>query len=116
LVDYSKVDHSGESDNELANMMMETINNMLIEMYATLAHAEMKKREKRQTEGIRAMKERGEWEKYGRPKAIDYNLFEKEYAKVMTKDLRPFECMKRLGLTKPTFYRYKKRYEGNLKN
>ena len=43
-------------------MMMETINNMLVEMYATFAHAEMQKREKRQREGIASMKERGEWQ------------------------------------------------------
>ncbi|HYF84581.1 MAG TPA: hypothetical protein VEB00_16385 [Clostridia bacterium] len=105
LVDYTKMEDC------TGTMIMEAINNMLIEMYATFAHAEMQKREKRQTEGIQAMKERGEWEKYGRPKAIDYKTFEKEYNKVISKELKPFECMKQLGLTKPTFYRYKKQYE-----
>lgn len=105
LVDYSKM------DNDMATMIMQTINNMLIEMYATFAHAEMQKREKRQREGIQSMKERGEWEKYGRPKAIDYKAFEKEYSRVVSKEIKPFECMKLLGLTKPTFYRYKKEYE-----
>lgn len=105
LVDYSKM------DNNMASMIMETINNMLVEMYATFAHAEMQKREKRQQEGIQAMKARGEWEKYGRPKAIDYKTFEKQYSRVVSGELKPFECMKQLGLTKPTFYRYKKQYE-----
>lgn len=105
LVDYSKM------DNSMATMIMETINNMLIEMYATFAHAEMQKREKRQKEGIQAMKERGEWEKYGRPKAIEYEVFLKAYIKVEAGKLKPFECMKQLGMTKPTFYRYKMQYQ-----
>ncbi|MDR2146245.1 MAG: recombinase family protein [Tannerella sp.] len=98
-------------ENSLADMLMETINNMLIEMYATFAHAEMIKREKRQREGIEAMKERGEWHKYGRPKAIDFKKFAVEYKKVIDGTLRPFECMRLLGMKKPTFYKYVKRYK-----
>ena len=56
-------------DNSMAQMIMETINNMLIELYATLAQAEIEKKEKRQQEGIAAKKARGEWGDYGRPKA-----------------------------------------------
>ena len=56
LVDYSVMDDA------MSNMILETVNNMLIEMYATFAHAEMLKREKRQREGIQAMKDRGEWD------------------------------------------------------
>ncbi|QNU66716.1 recombinase family protein [Ruminiclostridium herbifermentans] len=105
LVEYSKM------DNTMATMIMETINNMLVEMYATFAHAEMQKREKRQKEGIQAKKVRGDWQDYGRPKAIDYRVFENEYKKVVDGEMKPFECMKKLGMTKPTFYRYKKQYE-----
>ena len=64
LVDYSSM------KDDMAAMMMETINNMLIEMYDSFAHAEMMKRQNRQTEGIQAMKERGEWDKYGRPSTV----------------------------------------------
>ena len=95
-------------EDSLADMLMETINNMLIEMYATFAHAEMFKREKRQREGIQAMKERGEWHKYGRPKAIDFRKFSREYKRVLDGELRPFECMRLLGMKKPTFYHYVK--------
>ena len=105
LVDYSSLDKG------MASMMMDTINNMLVEMYATFAHAEMQKREKRQKEGIQAMKERGEWGRYGRPKAMDFNLFVKAYKDVEEGIVKPFECMKQLGMTKPSFYRYKKKYE-----
>ena len=108
LVDYSAM------DNTLANMLMETINNMLIEMYATLAHAEMLKREKRQREGIQAMKDRGEWDKYGRPEAIDYKKFAAVYKKVAEGELEPFQCMRLLGMKKSTFYKYVKQYKGNV--
>ena len=56
LVDLSSM------ENSLARMMMETINNMMIELYASMAQAEIEKKEKRQREGIEAKKARGEWE------------------------------------------------------
>jgi DNA invertase Pin-like site-specific DNA recombinase len=98
-------------ENSLADMIMETINNMLIEMYATFAHVEMIKRTKRQSEGIQAMKERGEWDKYGRPEVINFKKFSAEYSKVIAGELRPFECMKLLGMKKPTFYKYARQYK-----
>lgn len=42
-----------QMENNLAKMMIETINNMMIELYASMAQAEMEKKEKRQKEGIR---------------------------------------------------------------
>ena len=105
LVDYSAL------DNTMANMIMETINNMLVEMYATFAHAEMMKREKRQKEGIQAKKERGEWDKYGRPPIMDYTRFSEEYTKVIDGTLKPFECMKMLEMKKATFYKYAAQYK-----
>lgn len=108
LVDYSTMESS------LASMLMDTINNMLIEMYATIAHAEMLKREKRQSEGIQAMKDRGEWDKYGRPVAMDYEMFKKEYSKVQAGHIRPFELMKQLGIAKSTYYKYAKQVKDEL--
>ena len=49
-------------DNAMARMVVETINNMLIELYAAMAEAEIEKKEKRQREGIQAKKDRGEWD------------------------------------------------------
>jgi len=43
------------------------------------------------------MKERGEWDKYGRPKAIDFGKFSREYSKVMDGKLR--------NLTKKEFFK-----------
>ena len=115
LVDYSKVDFSSDSDINMADMIMETINNMLIEMYATFAHSEMLKREKRQREGIKAKKDRGEWDDYGRPKAIEYKKFAAEYRKVVDGELKPFECMRLLNMKKATFYKYAKLYKDAAK-
>ncbi|MDF2537162.1 MAG: recombinase family protein [Herbinix sp.] len=108
LVDYGKL------DNGMAAMLMETINNMLIEMYATFAHAEMLKRETRQKQGIQAMKDRGDWDNYGRPVVMDYKKFASEYTKVVDGQIKPFELMKQLGMAKATYYKYAKRYKQEL--
>lgn len=104
------VDHRN-LENSMATMIMETVNNMLIEMYTVFAQVEIEKKEKRQREGIQAKKDRGEWSDYGRPKVMDFEIFKREYQKVIDGELKPFECMKMLGLTKPTFYRYKQQLE-----
>ena len=104
LMDLSKL------DNAMARMLMETINNMLIELYAAMAQAEIEKKEKRQREGIDAKKNRGEWDDYGRPAIMSQEEFSKQYKKVLSGELRPFELMKQLGMSKSTFYRYVKEY------
>lgn len=105
LQDLSKL------ENSMAKLIMDTINNMLIELYATMAQAEIEKKEKRQREGIEAKRARGEWDDYGRPRAIDFEVFKEQYQKVVNGEVKPFECMRALGMTKPTFYRYKKQFE-----
>ncbi len=105
LIDYSKL------DNSMASMLMETINNMLIEMYATFAHAEMLKRELRQKQGIQAMRDRKEWDKYGRPATMDYDKFKQEYKKVVSGQIKPFELMRQLDMKKSTYYKYAKRFK-----
>ena len=100
LMDISKL------DNAMARMLMETINNMLIELYAAMAQAEIEKKEKRQKEGIQAKKERGEWDDYGRPAKMKLEDFAHEYLKVESGEIRPFEVMRKLGMSKTTFYRY----------
>lgn len=98
-------------NNDMAKMMLETINNMMLELYASMAQAEIEKKEKRQREGIEAKKLRGEWEDYGRPRSMDFNAFCKEYKRVINGEIRPFALMNELNLTRATFYRYKKQYE-----
>ncbi len=100
-------------DNVMARLIMETINNMLIELYAAMAQAEIEKKEKRQKEGIEAKKARGEWDDYGRPAVITVEEFAKEYQKVATGEMRPFQLMKQLGMSKATFYRYVKKSQSS---
>ena len=94
-------------ENTMATMIMETINNMLIELYATMAQAEIEKKEKRQREGIEAKKARGEWDDYGRPRVMSIKDFSTAFKLVQNGQKKPFELMRELGMTKPTFYRYK---------
>lgn len=103
LIDLSSM------DNAMARMIMETINSMLIEIYAAMAQAEIEKKEKRQKEGIQAKKERGEWDDYGRPVLISDERFINEYEKVISGEIRPFQLMKQLGISKATYYRYVER-------
>lgn len=100
-------------DNSMANMMLETINNMLIEMYASLAEAEITKKEKRQREGIEQKKLRGEWDEYGRPRVMNPKDFVIAYEKVKCGEMRPFELMRTLDMKKSTYYKYKKLYCDN---
>ena len=100
LMDISKL------DNTMAQMLMETVNNMLIELYAAMAQAEIEKKEKRQREGIEAKKARGDWDDYGRPSAIDIENFKIHYQRVIDGQMRPTELMKQLGISKSTYYRY----------
>ena len=93
-------------DNAMARMLIETINNMFIELYAAMSQLEIKEKEKCQKEGIQAKKERGEWDDYGRPAIITTEEFAKEYSKIIDGIIRPFELMKQLGMNKSTFYRY----------
>ncbi len=95
---------------DTARIMAETINNIMIELYTSLAEAEMHKREKRQREGIEQKRIRGEWDDYGRPRAMKAENFFKEYKEAETSGIHPFELMRKLGLSKSTYYRYRKEY------
>lgn len=84
---------------------------MMIELYASMAEAEMHKKQKRQKEGYEALKARGEWDKLGRPAAIDYKEFCKQYERVLAGKVKPFDLIKELKVSQSTYYRYKKRYD-----
>lgn len=99
LMDLSKM------DNSLQAMMLETINNMMLELYASMAQAEIEKKEKRQREGIKAKKKRGEWEDYGRPSIEKPDNWDAVIAQWKEKEITAVEAMKRLGLKKTSFYK-----------
>lgn len=105
------IDTSGMEDS-LAAMLMDTINNMMLEMYAAFAQAEMEKRKTRQREGIQAMRERGEWGRYGRPKRMPQHEFDRIYQeRVIDGKMRPFEFMRQTDLKMSTYYRYKRAFD-----
>ena len=95
-------------DNSMAQMIMETINNLLIEFYATMAQAEIEKKEKRQQEGIAAKKARGEWEEYGRPKAQKPDNWDEVITKWQNGEITAVKAMELTGLKKTTFYKLAK--------
>lgn len=105
LMDISKM------DNELAQLMLSTINNMMIELYVSMAEAEMHKKEKRQREGLEELRKKGEWDKMGRPRKMSQVVFDYHYERVVNGEISPFKLMKELGLTKSTYYNYKKAYD-----
>ena len=92
-------------DNSMAKMIMETINNMLIELYATMAQAEIEKKEKRQQEGIEAKKARGEWSDYGRPKAEKPSNWDEVIERWKAGEITAVKAMELTGTKKTTFYK-----------
>lgn len=97
------------SENKTAALMIDMINNLLFELYSSMAQAEIEKKEKRQRGGIAAKKARGEWSDYGRPSVMSIDDFKEAYKAVQAGEKKPFELMRELGMTKPTFYRYVKK-------
>ena len=93
---------------ELSKLLIDTVNSILIELCAVQAESEYTRIKKRQAEGILAKKERGEWQDYGRPRAMSLSKFAEQYRRVLSKEIRPFQLMKELNLTSPTYYRYVK--------
>jgi len=91
------------------NVMLETINNIVIELYTMIAQQEVEIREKRQQEGIRIALEKGV--KFGRPE-IQYP---KEWKAVMelveNKAISNIKAMEMLGLKKTTYYKLLKEYK-----
>ncbi len=85
--------------------------NMLISFFDLQARAELERKEKRQREGIEAMKRRGEWERYGRRRIMAKEDFAKEYERVLAGKIGSLALMRELGLSHNTFFRYVKEYK-----
>ncbi len=99
LIDVSKL------DNNMAKMMIDTITNMMIELYASMAEAELEKKEKRQREGIEAMKARGEWSNYGRPEIEKPANWDAVIADWQAGNITAVKAMQLTGLKKTSFYK-----------
>ncbi|MGL5753068.1 MAG: recombinase family protein [Paraclostridium sp.] len=91
------------------NLMLETINNIVIELYTMMAQQEIETREKRQQEGIKVALENGV--KFGRS-AIEYpKNWESVIQLVDNKQLSNIAAMQMLGLKKTTYYKLIKEYK-----
>ena len=71
-----------------------------------MAKAELNRKNKRQKEGIQALKDRGQWNTYGRPRKMDLDAFKREYDRVLNKEIGSLELMRELKLSKNTYFRY----------
>lgn len=90
------------------SIMLETINNIVIELYTMMAQQEVENREKRQREGIKVALEKGV--KFGR-KEIDYpKEWDSIISLVENKSISNVKAMEMLGLKKTTYYRLLKNY------
>lgn len=90
--------------------VMEMVTNLLIEVYAQLAQAELEKRAKRQAEGIAVAKAKGVY-KGRKPIEIDNTQLKFIYAKWQAGEITARQAMNELGLKPNTFYRRIKEYE-----
>lgn len=91
------------------NLMLETINNIVIELYTMMAQQEIETREKRQKEGIKVALEKGI--KFGR-KEIEYPKNWNSVIKMIeAKEINNVEAMNMLGLKKTTYYKLLKSYK-----
>ena len=102
--------------NDVANAMMEMINNLLVEVMATIAENERIKIRQRQAEGIALAKARGVYK--GR-KSVTVEDLPKEFPRLYVKWKRGYitaiEFTQLLGLkSKTTLYKYIKIYELSL--
>ena len=94
------------------NLMLETINNIVIELYTMMAQQEIETREKRQREGIDIALANGV--KFGR-KEVEYpKNWESVIQLVDNKQLSNLEAMTMLGLKKTTYYKLLKEYKSNI--
>ncbi len=107
-------DMSNFSDDTSA-LIFSFMNDMLISFFDLMARTEMRKRVKRQREGIDAMKERGEWDRYGRPRILSKDQFAAEYQKVVDGEIGSLALLRslseRYGLKRDTYFRYVREYK-----
>lgn len=111
----STIDLSEESDS-MNKLITDTINKVVIEIYAMQAETELQRKEKRQHEGIEAKKARGEWDDYGRHRLMSAEEFAKQYSKVEQGKIGSLELMRQLKMKKSTYFKYVNEYKERYRN
>lgn len=95
--------------------VMEMVTNLLIEVYAQLAQAELEKRAKRQAEGIAVAKSKGIY-KGRKPIEINSEQLGAVYSRWKSHEITAKQAMTKLNLKPNTFYRRIKEYETQISN
>ncbi|WP_290063380.1 recombinase family protein [Paraclostridium bifermentans] len=93
------------------NLMLETINNIIIELYTMMAQDEIEKREKRQREGIELALKKGV--RFGRRKVSYPKEWNSVIELVDKKAISNVRAMEILGLKKTTYYKLLKEYKNS---
>lgn len=96
------------------HLLMEMVANILIEVYTTIAQAELEKRAKRQAEGIAVAKSKGVY-KGRKPIQIDNEQFVIIYTRWKANEITARQAMLELNIKANTFYRRIKEYEASKK-
>ena len=108
------VDYSVYGDNKLQKALMNMINNILIEVLATMAEAEREDIHKRQREGISAARKRGM--KFGRPIKNFPDTWEDDYRRWKQGEITAVSLYRKYGMGRSTFYRKVEKWENNQKS
>lgn len=95
----------------MSKMILECINGMLISFYDLQARTEIERKAKRQREGIQAMKDRGEWERYGRKRIMSKEDFAIQYQRVVDNEIGSLQLMRELGMSHNTYFRYVREFK-----
>lgn len=101
---------------DMARMILNCINDMLISFYDCMARTELERKKKRQREGYDALRNRGEWDKIGRPRKMSKEEFAKAYQKVVDGEMKTSELRRQLGLEENTYFRYVREYRAIHEN
>ncbi len=93
--------------------VFDMINNLLMEVYSSLAEQELHEKERRQRDGIAEAKKRGVY-RGRKPIEIDDERFGELYGRWKSGAIRAKEFMDLMELKPNTFYRAVQRYEQNI--
>ena len=103
------VDYSIYGDNKMQKALMNMVNNILIEVLATMAEAEREDIHKRQREGISAARKRGI--KFGRPVKNFPDTWEDDYRRWKQGEITAVSLYRKYGMGRSTFYRKVEEWE-----
>lgn len=93
--------------------VIEMVNNILFEVYSSVAQQELEEKERRTRDGIDAAKEAGKY-KGRKPIEVDEEALKRWYPKWKLGNLKSYEFQELLKLKPNTFYRAIQKYEKEL--